>query len=146
MTDHFTLAELTHSDKAIELGIDNTAYGELTLGSLLTLANGLEQVRMLLGHPMHINSGYRSQALNRAVKGVSNSDHLLGYAADFVCPGFGTPKEIVTAIVASDIDFSQIIEECNKWVHISFKPGVDRNVLTAHFDDAGNATYTKGLA
>jgi hypothetical protein len=94
------------------------------------------------GKAMHIDSGYRCETLNRAVNGAVASDHLLGYAADFICPDFGTPLEIVNAIVASEIQFDQCIQE-GTWVHISFNPRMRREVLTAHFG-AGGTTYTQG--
>jgi zinc D-Ala-D-Ala carboxypeptidase len=153
LSQHFTLEELTHSDlvqrrallhlsdPAIPL-IDNTPSGEI-MEHLKVLAGGLERVRSVLGqHPMSIDSGYRCAALNTAVHGAKDSAHLRGYAADFVCPAFGAPLEIVRAIAASGIEFDQCIQE-GTWVHISFAPAMRREVLTAHFD-GGKATYTQG--
>jgi len=80
--------------------------------------------------------------LNRAVNGAPNSAHLMGYAADFVCPAAGTPLEIVTKIKSSYIHFDQCIQE-GTWVHISFDPKARNEVLTAHFGPNGTS-YTKG--
>ena len=142
LTDHFSLEELTASSTACRLCIDNTPHDIQILANLQLAAEGLELVRALLGKPMHIDSGYRCETLNRAVNGAVASDHLLGYAADFVCPDFGTPLEIVTCIVSSDIKFDQCIQE-GTWVHISFNPRMRQEVLTAHFG-AGGTTYTQG--
>jgi hypothetical protein len=84
------------------------------------LMPGLERVRALLGHPMHVTSGFRSQIVNDAVGGSATSQHRYGLAADFHCPGFGGAKEIVAAIAASDIPFDQLIEEYGEWTHVSF--------------------------
>jgi zinc D-Ala-D-Ala carboxypeptidase len=140
LTEHFTLAELIASNKAQELGINNTPPSEI-MPALSLLAIGLESVRILLGSPMRINSGYRSPDLNEAVGGVRTSAHCLGWAADFICPGYGTPQEIVQRIAGSSLEFDQIICE-GTWVHFSVAPALRRQVLAAHFGPGG-ATYTR---
>ena len=144
LTTHFSLDELTRSDTAVRLGIDNTPSNDV-LDNLKVLAQGLEKVRTLLNvynRPVLISSGYRCSALNKALHGAENSAHMYGYAADFTCPDFGTPLDIVKKIAASDIKFDQIIQE-GTWVHISFDPKMRRQVLTAHFNN-GVASYTIG--
>ena len=145
LTTHFSLEELTRSDTAVRLGIDNTP-SDAILANLNVLAQGLEQVRSLLNifnRPVIISSGYRCPKLNKALHGASNSAHMNGYAADFICPDFGTPLDIVKRIATSDLQFDQVIQE-GTWVHISFDPKMRRDVLTAHFVN-GVATYTNGV-
>lgn len=142
LTDHFSLEELTRSSTAVRLGISNTPDLE-TVMHLTTCALGLERVRSLLGQPLTIDSGFRCPALNKAVGGVPDSAHLYGYAADFICPDFGTPSDIARAIVASDLEFDQCIQE-GTWVHISFDPRARRQALTAKFGPGG-ATYSSGV-
>lgn len=128
---NFPIEELTRSKKATQLKIDNTP-GPTELENLQILIAGLEQVRALLNTNMYISSGYRSPALNKAVGGAKDSDHMKGLAADFTAPAFGKPAQIVKAIAASDIQFDQVIFE-NKdsvWVHIGFGPPKRRQVLT----------------
>ena len=143
LSPHFSLAELTASETALRKGLDNTPTPE-ALDALHTLAAGLEQVRALLGQPIYVTSGYRSLKVNSAVGSSPTSDHVKGYAADFVCPGYGPPLEICKAIRDSDINYGQLIYE-GTWAHISFAPGWNKSVLTAHFRD-GKATYTVGIA
>lgn len=142
LTEHFTLTELVHSSTAVRLGIDNTPTEEIIV-HLRVLAQGLERVRAVLGHPIHIDSGYRCDILNAAVRGSKNSAHMQGYAADFTCPAFGTPLEIVRVIVGSGIAFDQCIQE-GTWVHISFDPRMRKDVRTAHFRN-GEVSYTQGV-
>jgi len=142
ISSHFTLEELTLSNTAVRLGIDNSPT-QIVIDNLTTLARGLEEVRLKLGVPMHINSGYRCAKLNAAVHGVPTSAHISGFAADFIAPEFGTPAEIVHAIAESSIQFDQLIVECNAWVHISFAPAMRRAVLNAAMPN-GTMTYTKG--
>lgn len=120
LTKHFTLQELTDSEIAARHGIDNIPSSPLILTNLKTLAEGLESVRSLLGRPVIINSGYRSIMVNNLLGSKPTSQHTKGLAADFVCPSFGTPKDIVKKIVSSDVNYDQVILEFDRWVHISF--------------------------
>lgn len=142
LTQHFTLEELTFSSTAARLAIDNTPSLEI-VARLTKTAMGLEQVRALLGAPMHIDSGYRCPALNKAVGGVPDSAHVQGYAADFIAPDFGSPLQIARAIAGSGIALDQVIQE-GTWVHISFDPRLRHQALTATFGPGG-ATYAKGV-
>lgn len=120
LTDHFSLEELIASETAARSGIDNTPPAEL-MSNLIALAKGLERVRAALGgRPIHINSGYRSPALNAAVGGAKKSRHMEGLAADILCPQFGRPLEVCRAIVAAGVQTDQIIHEFGKWCHVSF--------------------------
>ncbi len=144
LSQNFTLAELTASDTAVRLGIDQTPTGDI-VAVLARTAEQMEIVRKLLGNkPIRVNSGYRSPVLNAAIGGSRTSAHCTGYAVDFVCPDFGTPKDIAKHLSESAISFDQLIYE-GTWVHISFQPTMRRQVLTAHFGK-GPTTYTQGVA
>ena len=143
LTPHFTLEELVFSQTAARLGIDNTPP-QAVVENLKALANGLEQVRELLGCPVNINSGYRSEELNAKIGGVKNCANTEGFAADFTAKEFGTPKQICEAIAASKIQFDQLIQE-GTWVHISFAPAMRRQLLTASFS-GGKASYSQGVS
>ena len=150
LTAHFSLDELVFSSTAQRLGIDNTPDAE-TIQRIMVTAMGLEKIRALLGAPLHIDSGYRCFALNRAVGGVPDSAHISGYAADFKCPEVGSPTVIARMIAGSDIAFDQCITEGNVvgdpskgWCHVSFDPRLRHQALTATFGPNG-ATYSKGV-
>lgn len=124
LTPHFTLAELVVSGEAARRGIDNSPTPE-ALAALKRTALGLETVRMRLGGaPIVISSGYRCLALNRAIGSKDTSQHLLGEAADFICPRFGSPAHIVATLKDSDVPYDQLILEYARsgggWVHVSF--------------------------
>ena len=141
LSRHFTLAGLTRSLTARRQGIDNTPPPEL-LPNLRLLARGLDEVRRLLGHRLRITSGYRCPELNAAVGGARTSQHCAGLAADFECPAFGTPLEIVVAIQRSPIAFDHCILEFGRWVHVSFSHAPRRRVLTIYDAKQG---YLEGL-
>ena len=143
LSQNFKLNEFTTSQTATRKGIDNTAPAPI-VERLRMVANTLEQIRTLLGnHSIRISSGYRCIALNRAIGSGDSSAHTLGYAVDFTCPGFGTPKEVAKKIAESPIKFDQLIYE-GTWIHLSVDPRNRRDLLTAHFR-GGKVTYTKGI-
>jgi len=139
---YFTLDELTFSDTATRLHIDNTPPAAI-VDVLKDTAQRLDQVRDLLGGPVQIVSAYRSAALNSAMGGVAGSDYTTGRGVDFICRSFGTPLQICQRIIKSGIKFDQLIQE-GVWVHISFDPQMRNQVLTASFAN-GTTTYTNGL-
>lgn len=120
LSDHFTLEELTASELASRQGIDNIPTDVKVLNHLKFLAENLEDVRECLDHPIHINSGYRCLMVNALLGSKPTSAHVKGLAADFVCPGFGTPKEIVKRLSSSSVAYDQLILEFDRWVHIGF--------------------------
>lgn len=144
LSPHFTLNELTHSQTAARRGIDNRPPESVLANMRNILCPGLEQVRALLGKPILISSGYRSQRLNVAVGGSVTSQHMLGLAADFTCPGFGTPLEVAHAIKQSGIEFDQLLYEFDSWVHISFAKHPRLQVLT--IDTRGTRPGLRDLA
>ena len=76
---NFTWAEL----ETTNTGLDNTP-GFLERWNLLWLARELlEPVRAQFG-PIHVDSAFRSPAVNAAVHGATDSYHLTGDAADIM--------------------------------------------------------------
>jgi hypothetical protein len=163
LSAHFTLEEATLSSTAQRLGIANTP-GEAELANMHRAAIGMEFVRAALLQPIHVDSWFRCQALEKVITQkdyvrwcglhgqpvndaswamyFNRKGHPRGYAVDFVCPQFGTPLDIVHAIQKSGIKFDQLIQE-GGWVHISFDPQMRGQVMTATFSD-GTPNYTAG--
>ncbi|MCX6010325.1 MAG: D-Ala-D-Ala carboxypeptidase family metallohydrolase [Chloroflexi bacterium] len=151
LSEHFSLDEFVDSQTATRNGIDNTPTPEI-IKRLTELAGRLEWVRTVLGgNSIRISSGYRCRLLNQAVGGASDSAHVLGYAADFSCSGFGSPRQVATHLIKAGCGFDQIILEGvsdtapdGVWVHISVDPKQRQQVLT--MKRKGVATvYEKGL-
>jgi uncharacterized protein YcbK (DUF882 family) len=115
MTEHFSLAELTHTDHR---EFDNTP-NEAELKNIQRLAEFLEQIKIVLGgKPIMVNSAFRSKLVNDAVGSKDTSQHRIGCAADIRVPAM-TPDEVVKAIIASDLGYDQVIREFDRWTHIS---------------------------
>ena len=120
LSPHFTLEELTASELAHRQGLDNQPKDVKVMNHLKILAKNLEDVRECLGSPIHINSAYRCLMVNALLGSKPTSAHVKGLAADFVCPGYGTPKEVVQRLSSSNVAYDQLILEFDRWVHIAF--------------------------
>lgn len=141
LSANFSLKQLTASETAIARGINNDPPPDI-VENLKQLAAGLEQAQAVLGYPLDVSSAYRSPELNVAIGGAEKSQHCLGLAADFTCPGFGTPLAIASALRDSGLRFDQCILEFDRWVHLSFSPDPRRRLLTIHNSQEG---YRVGL-
>lgn len=84
---YFSLAEMTRSDTARRLGIDNTPSDEIKKNLTLFINTVLDSIREDWGSPIIVSSGYRCPELNKAVGGVKTSGHLYGYCADLQVKG-----------------------------------------------------------
>ena len=140
LTPHFTLEELYKSEIADRHNIDNMPDDPVILNNLKFLADNLEKVRSLLGKPIHINSGYRSPLVNAKLGSRPTSAHTKGLAADFISPAFGSPRDIIIHILASDIVYDQIILEFDRWVHIAFSKDNPRKQKLI-IDKSGTRTF-----
>lgn len=124
---YFTLTELTRSKTALQRHLNNTP-NQVAIEHLQALVSQiLDPLRHLWGSPLYVTSGYRSPAVNAAVGGVRNSQHITGDAADISA---GTPeknRELLGLILqhAQTLKFDQLIaEKCDwkgnpRWLHIS---------------------------
>ena len=133
---HFTIAEMVRSNTAERLGLENNPDAQ-TRVRLTETIRLLECVRAewedycerhsLGTSAIRISSGYRSVALNKAVGGVKNSAHVMGYAADLQ-PINGNQDEFekffATEFSHMGYAYDQIIIERSKssrWVHVGYK-------------------------
>lgn len=129
LTPHFTLAEMTASQVANRAGLDNNPDSK-TIANLVGLCQTLEAVRTLVGQPILINSGYRSEELNRRVGGSASSAHIQGLAADIIAVSL-TPRQLAQRIMDSSLAFDQLILEFDGWVHLGLAEARQRRqVLT----------------
>lgn len=127
---NFTISELLHSDIADKYNIYNVPSKEDLDNLLILICECLQPIRNYINKPMIISSGYRNPRLNShpLIKGASNSQHTKGQAVDFTIKGM-TPKQIIEKVKASGVEFDQLINEHNIWVHISYNRGKNRNQI-----------------
>lgn len=131
MSKYFTIDELCHSDTANARGIDNTPTEEVKENLQALIDNVLDPLREAYGKPIYVNSGYRCPALNKAVGGVSNSEHRTGNAADIDTNSYSENKKLFELAQKLNLPFRQLIDESNlSWVHISYNSNdIKRQVL-----------------
>ena len=122
---NFTLEEMTASRTAKEKGIRNNP-GQTDIVNLCGLVhNVLQPLRKWWGREVKIGSGFRSLALNNAVDGVRNSQHMRGEAADLCIDGDMAKAKKWFAYIRDHLPFDQLIMEHNAkgsyWVHVSYR-------------------------
>ena len=122
---NFKISELIHSDRAVEKNINNMPDINSLDCMLELIVNCLQPIRDLVKKPMIITSGYRCKEVNKLIGGAENSQHLKGQAVDFKIQGM-KPAEIVSIIKESGIEYDQLINEYDSWVHVSYSKGKNR--------------------
>lgn len=122
---NFKMSELIYSDTAIKHNINNMPDIN-SLDCMLDLIHYvLQPIRDKISKPIVISSGFRNAEVNKLVGGANNSQHLKGQAVDFTIPG-ETIQGIIFKIQTMGVEFDQLINEYDKWVHISFNKGKNR--------------------
>ena len=121
---YFTISEMLKSDTAIAKKIWNGATLEQEENLRALVDNVLDPMRLLYGHPIKVNSGFRNAAVNKLVGGVANSQHLRGEAADISTGTKLGNQHLARLLAGSNIEFDQLIDEAGySWVHVSYKRG-----------------------
>jgi len=120
---YFTLDEMCASDTAKAKGIKNQPTVTEVVNLTLLCTKVLDPLRKAMG-PITISSGFRCAALNKAVGGVSNSQHMKGQAADINIKGDLNYGKKLFAWLKANVEFDQLIWEHSKagvyWVHVSY--------------------------
>jgi zinc D-Ala-D-Ala carboxypeptidase len=116
VSEHFTFAELTHTDHRDFLDEQADAPAQIRQNLVHLALDLLEPARSLCG-PLRVNSAYRCRGLNGAIGGSRTSRHMDGLAADV----FPLTMHIVDAyerILQSSVPYDQLILEWSHWIHI----------------------------
>ena len=150
LSANFTLKELTKSDTATRLGLDNMPDDE-ALENLKTLCEKvLQPVRDHFGKSVTVNSGFRSPESNAAVGGSKTSDHCKGQACDLEIDGIPNPE--LAQWIMDNLDYTQLILEFytqgqpnSGWVHVSYDPNNLKNQELTAVKVAGKTQYLQGL-
>ena len=130
LSEHFTLGELT---KTSAKTADGNIPSHVHIENLRRLCHWLELLRTRW-NTLIINSGYRSEAVNKAVGGVATSNHLTGCAADI---RVSSQEQLIRyACILLDIsdvsheDFDELLLERSPrgtyWLHFAVRPSGNR--------------------
>ena len=136
LSEHFSLAEMCKTSANLD-NVPNEAQVE----NLKRLCGWLEMLRSEWNKrygegndPIFINSGFRSEAVNKAVGGVKGSNHLSGCAADIRVAGIEQLVRYATILLdisdESKEDFDELLLERspkgNYWLHFAVRPSGNR--------------------
>ena len=147
LSKSFTLNELTKSQEALRLGIDNTPSDEHIENLKILCEKILQPIRDFYGMPISVSSGYRSAALCEAIGSSSKSQHTKGQAADFEI--FGVHNKEVSDWIVQNLDYDQCIlefwnenEPNSGWVHCSYSVNGNRKQYLKAEKLNGRIVYT----
>ena len=150
LTDNFSLAEMTKSDTALRLDMDNTP-GPEEIDNMTRLCECvLQPVRNHFGKGVKVNSGFRHPNVNAKVGGSKTSDHCKGMAADIEIPGVANAD--LAKWIVDNLEFRQVILEFytpgvpdSGWVHVSYNPGDNKKQVLTATKKEGKTVYLNGL-
>ena len=151
LSEHFTLGELCKTSAKTP---DGNIPSHVHIENLKRLCGWLEKLRERYNQryvlrsvsppklggeedteePIVINSGYRSEAVNKSVGGVKGSNHLTGCAVDIRVAGI--EQAMRYAVILMDYadetkqDYDEILIEKNRygaiWLHFAVRPTDNR--------------------
>ena len=153
IAEHFSLKELTRSETARRLGLQNTP-SSAEMANIQYTAEQLEKIRAYVGRGIVVTSCFRSERVNKAVGGSPTSAHRFGLAAD--CDAIGLTslafaREIIKMRDEGKITFDQLILEFPErgdgaWVHVGFRRNSPmRNQIMTATKKGGKTVYLPGL-
>lgn len=129
---YFTINELIASDVAKNNNINNIPNQQEKNNLTALVDNILDPLREAYGKPIIVTSGFRSEKLNKLVKGSSTSQHRFGQAADIRSKEDtkNENKKLFDLIQNLNLPFDQLIDEYNyNWVHVSYSPRNRKQIL-----------------
>jgi hypothetical protein len=149
LSKNLTLAEVTNSDTAKRLGINNQPTPEHLENLKLLAEKVFQPIREHFGKPIHVSSGYRSKALNKKTPGSSStSQHCSGEAIDLdqQTMSTGITNKMVFDYIKDNLSFDQLIAEYPdksdlSWVHVSYSKKKNRKQILISKRVNGKVTY-----
>lgn len=149
LSRHLRLAEMIRSESAKRLGISNQPTEEHIENMKRLAMMVFEPIRARFDTPIYISSGYRSEKLNKAIKGALTSQHCTGEAVDIDMDGSSIITNAdVFHYIKDNLEFDQLIWEFGDaknpdWVHVSYKDEGNRKEVLAAYREEGKTKYKK---
>ena len=148
LSKNLTLAEVIRSESAKRKGISNMPTPEHIENFKLLATKIFQPIREHFGIPIHISSGYRSAALNKAIGGSKTSQHCSGEAIDIDMDGTSITNAAIFNYIKDNLEFDQLIWEFGTktnpdWVHVSYETtGKQRKQILVASKVAGKTVYS----
>lgn len=154
LSKNLALAEVTRSETAKRKGISNMPTPEHIENFKKLAENVFQPIREHFAVPIHISSGYRSAALNKAIGGagktvngvyVPSSQHCTGEAIDIDMDGTSVTNAAIFNYIKDNLEFDQLIWEFGTetnpdWVHVSYESTGKQRKQILKAVKAGGAT------
>lgn len=147
LSKNLSLAEVMRSETAKRKGISNMPTPEHIENFKLLAEKVFQPIREHFGVPIHISSGYRSAALNKAVGGSLSSQHCSGEAIDIDMDGTDITNAQIFNYIKDNLEFDQLIWEFGTdsnpdWVHVSYESkGKQRKQILKAVKKGGATSY-----
>jgi hypothetical protein len=147
LSKNLALAEVMRSETAKRKGISNMPTPEHIENFKKLAENVFQPIREHFGVPIHLSSGYRSAALNKAVGGASSSQHCKGEAIDIDMDGTTVTNKQIFDFIKANVNFDQLIWEFGTdanpdWVHVSYNSdGAQRKQILKAVKAGGTTKY-----
>jgi len=133
LSKNFTLAELTKSQTAIRMGLNNNPSEKQVENLKILCERLLQPVRDHFGKVVTVSSGFRDLILNRTIGSGDGSQHIMGMAADIEI--FDVPNNELSDWIKENLMYDQLILEHfdinegvnSGWVHVSYNPTISLN-------------------
>ena len=150
LSKNLYLSEVTKSRTAKRLGISNEPTKEHLVNLQILAKKIFQPIRDYYGCPIYISSGYRSEALNKAIGGSKSSQHCKGQAIDIDRDAYSLPSNgEIFEYIKNNLEFDQLIWEFGSntnpdWVHVSYNTnGSQRKQILVAYKDSNNRTKYK---
>lgn len=147
VSKNISYKEATHSTTAKRLGIDNTPDSEQFSNMIYVAENVFQPIREHFNTPIYISSFFRSEGLNKAIKGSINSTHKKGEAMDLDADVYGNVTNAqIFNYIKDNLEFDQLIwefgtDEEPAWVHVSLSKRNNRNQILKAYKVDGKTKY-----
>jgi hypothetical protein len=147
LSKNLSLAEMTISYEAKRRGISNNPTQDHLANMKKLSDNVFQPIREHFKSPIRISSGYRSLALNKAIKGAATSQHCSGEAMDIDMDGTSITNAQIFNYIKDNLVFDQLIWEFGTdknpdWVHVSYEStGKQRKQILKAIRKNGKTSY-----
>ena len=148
LSENLSLAEVIRSETAKRKGVSNMPTPEHIENFKLLATKIFQPIREHFGKPIHISSGYRSAALNKAIGGAASSQHCTGEAIDIDMDGTSITNAQIFNYIKDNLIWDQLIWEFGTkdnpdWVHVSYEStGKQRKQILVATKSGGKTVYT----
>ena len=146
LSKNFSLAELTKSQTAERMGLNNSPNEDQTENLRILCERVLQPIRDHFDDIVTISSGFRDPILSQKIGSSTKSQHCKGQAADFEI--FGVSNKTLADYIDSELHYDQLILEYwnesdpnSGWVHCSFSEGNNRKQYLRAYKENGKTKY-----